>query len=209
MMNANSGGKQIEFDVFPKQDKSDYSYLAGIKEERNTPAPSVNLVLSTQSIIILFICVLMLLVASFALGVEKGRLTTARAESKPQATGPGTSEAAGTEPKATIPSHGAQNAADQTQKIQIAAATVLPQEIKETATVAPLSGYAIQIASLKSESSAKGLSEALTKKGYTAFVKPSGNYQVVLAGNFNTRDEAQGKLKELKKTYPDCFIKKI
>ncbi|MFB3919432.1 MAG: SPOR domain-containing protein [Candidatus Velamenicoccus archaeovorus] len=209
MINTNSRGEQIEFEVFPKQDKSDYSYLSGIKEDGTRNSSSVNVVLSSQSIIILFICVLMLLIASFTLGVEKGKLITAKAVADiKEPSLPAAPE------KVALPATGenrniAENAAAEPQKIQIAAAAVAsaPAPVKETQ--APTGGYAIQVASLKNESAAKGLSETLAKKGFTAFVRPSGNYLVVLAGNYSSREEAQGKIKELKKTYSDCFIKKI
>ncbi len=208
MINTNSRGEQIEFDVFPKQDKSDYSYLSGIKEDGARNSSSVNVVLSTQSIVILFICVLMLLIASFTLGVEKGKLITAKTTVavKEQAS-PAAPE------KVALPATGeksniAENTAVEPQKIQIAAATTSATEpVKETQT--PTGGYAIQVASLKNEGAAKSLSETLAKKGFTASVRPSGNYLIVLAGNYSSREEAQGKIKELKKTYSDCFVKKI
>jgi len=208
MINTNPRGEQIEFDVFPKQDKSDYSYLSGIKEDGARSSASVNVVLSTQSIIILFICVLMLLIASFTLGVEKGKLVTAKTavEIKEPAL-PAAPEKTALPAPAMAENRGVtENAAAEPQKIQIAAAPA-PQTTKETP--APPSGYAIQVASLKSESAAKGLSETLAKKGFAASVRPSGNYLIVLAGNYASREEAQGKIKELKKTYSDCFIKKI
>ncbi len=207
MINTNSRGEQIEFDVFPKQDKSDYSYLSGIKEDGTRSSSSVNLVLSSQSIIILFICVLMLLIASFTLGVEKGRLITAKAAGEikePQL--PAAQE------KIALPvTNENRSVAEKTtaapQKIQIAA-TAAPVPAKEVQPLAT-GGYAIQVASLKNESAAKSLSETLAKKGFTASVRPSGNYLIVLAGNYASREEAQGKIKELKKTYSDCFVKKI
>jgi septal ring-binding cell division protein DamX len=208
MINTNSRGEQIEFDVFPKQDKSDYSYLSGIKEDGARSSSSVNVVLSTQSIIILFICVLMLLIASFTLGVEKGKLITAKsAGDTKEPPLPAAPE------KVAMPTTGenrniTENTAPEPQKIQIASAvTSAPAPVKETQ--APTGGYAIQVASLKNENAAKGLSETLAKKGFTAFVRPSGNYLIVLAGNYSSREEAQGKIKELKKTYSDCFVKKI
>lgn len=199
MINANSRGEQIEFDVFPKQDKSDYSYLSGIKEDGGRGSSSVNVVLSTQSIIILFICVLMLLIASFTLGVEKGSLVTARAAVENKETLPAVPE------KVALPAATGEN------RVVTENTIVEPRKIQIAATPspAPQTAYAIQIASLKSESAARGLSETLIKKGFTASVRPSGNYLVVLAGNYASREDAQGKLKELKKTYSDCFVKKI
>ncbi|MFA5038761.1 MAG: SPOR domain-containing protein [Candidatus Omnitrophota bacterium] len=198
MMNANSRGQQIEFDVFPKQEKSDYSYLSGIKEDTNRGSSSVNLVLSSQSVIILFICIFLLLIASFTLGVEKGKLLGA----------PGPAAAVRLERQTQAPEIApAQNLA----ALKPAAQTVTETQKPEAAAVKPeiLSGYVIQVASLKSEDAARGLAQTLDKKGIPSFVKASGKYSTVLAGTFASREEAQGKLKELKKTYSDCYIKKI
>ena len=70
-------------------------------------------------------------------------------------------------------------------------------------------GFVIQVATVKTKDSAKNLCDSLAKKGISAFSKPSGKYIVVLAGTFAKKEEAQIKLRELKKTYVDCFIKPI
>lgn len=220
-MNSDSKGQQIEFDVFAKQEKSDYSYLSGIKEDATRNSSAVNLILSSQSIIILFICVFMLLIASFALGVEKGKLS---ANSLPALTQAGTgSEAAasGAVPAAVTAKNAPENqrfAAPNTelqlQKLQNAPQTASAVTETDNASVAvqtenSASGYCIQIASLKGDNAAKNLAQTLTKKGFTAFTRSSGKYLTVLVGGFANKQEAQVKLKELKKTYPDCYIRKI
>jgi len=152
---------------------------------------------------------LMLLIASFTLGVEKGKLITAKAvEEIKEPLLPAAPE------KIALPVTGenrslAGKTAAEPQKIQIAA-TAVPVPAPAQKVQPPVTGgYAIQVASLKNEGAAKNLSETLAKKGFTASVRPSGNYLVVLAGNYASREEAQGKIKELKKTYSDCFVKKI
>ena len=197
-MSANTKSQQIEFEVFPKDNKTNYSYLSGIKGDTNPESSSINVVFSTQSAVIIFICVVMSLVASFTLGVEKGKLI-AKNSLPPQKLIAPVVQAA---PQPT----------QETPKIT----TPLPPAVKtaqESPLVPPaqpsLKGYTIQVASVKSAASAESLAGNLTKTGVSSFTKSSGKYIVVLAGNFEKKEDAQIKLRELKKTYADCFIKKI
>ncbi len=199
--------RQIEFDVFPKENKTNYSYLSGVKSDTNQEPASINVIFSHQSVIIIFICVLMSLVASFTLGVEKGKLIAKNNFSKDNlqvvAAKTVTDETALTQEKRLVAAENTQITAQPAAQVQL---PVVTQASVETATK---SGYTIQVASLNTESSAKSLVQSLIKNGVTAFSKPSGKYIVVLAGNFEKKEEAQTKLRELKKTYTDCFIKKI
>lgn len=206
-MNTNTRNQQIEFDVFADK-KPAYSYLSQIKNESRDESAPVNLIVSQQSIVIIFICVVMSLVGTFTLGVEKGKLVAknnllAQNEvSKKDLTG-APPAVAQTKPNTDIAAPSA--AADATIE-----ASLVPEEVRGSASEAlPNAAYTIQVASLKTEKSAKNLSELLSKTGLEAFTKPSGNYIIVLAGNFSKKEEAQAQLKELKKTYNDCFIKKI
>lgn len=197
--------QQIEFESFPKDEKPNYSYLSGIKEDTRSALPSYQVVFSQQSMIVVLICVLLSLVASFTLGVEKGKLV-----------GRNSILAQRTQEASSLPAPVLAAGSDAAQASAAAAvAGPMVQPAPDAASSAPkreepiAGGYVIQVASLKSESSAKGLVEMLIKKGVPSFSKSSGKYIVVLAGNFNKREEAQTKLRELKKTYNDCFIKKI
>lgn len=214
-MNSSSKNQQIEFEVFPKENKTNYSYLSGIQGDTRTEGTQVNVVFSHQSVIIIFICAIMLLVASFSLGVEKGKLVAKNslpvAEEKsvveniaPQATGKAIAQAkpAPVSPgKTAIPVNGISAQTDEN--------TVVNTVAVATDTPAPAGGYTIQVASVKSESAAKILAETLTKKGISSFTRSSGKYIVVLAGNFAKMEEARQSLKELKKSYSDCFVRKI
>ncbi len=191
-MNNAGKNQQIEFEVFPKENKSNYSYLSGVPSDQPHDPAQINVVFSHQSVIVIFICTIMLLVAAFTLGVEKGKLV---ARNTPSVSVPAVAVAAPVTAEA-VPAATSQTA----QATPVAA---VPEAPKATG------GYAIQIASVKSESAAKKLAETLTKKGISAFTRSAGSYIVVLAGNFGKREEAQASLRELKKTYTDCFIRKI
>lgn len=207
-MNSASKNQQIEFEVFPKE-KPNYSYLSGIQNDTPGEGTQINVVFSHQSVIIIFICAIMLLVASFALGVEKGKLVSKNSADTAQITiPPVVQEANETRPAAAT--HERSVSTPDVADLQASENTVTVNAIAEQKTPAVPSGnYTIQVASVKSESAAKSLAEILTKKGISSFTKPAGNYTVVLAGNFAKKEEAQQSLKELRKSYSDCFIRKI
>ena len=229
MLDMNSAkNQQIEFDVFPKDNKGNYSYLSGIKSDASPETAPINVIFSHQSIIIVFIGIIMLLVASFTLGVEKGKLVSREMDRPEKAT---VSPVAQVNPSsaASIPALAStateSKAAPATSKnpapvltpVVVASSPALITETTkdetqktEVATEKPITGsYAIQVATVKGQNSAKRLAENLTKKGWKSFTKSSGEYIIVLAGNFSKREDAQSGVKELKKTYSDCFIKKI
>jgi cell division septation protein DedD len=198
--------EQIEFEVFPRNAKNDYSYLAGVKSDATTSASQINVVFSPQSAVIICLCLLMSWIASFTLGVEKGKRVVKNTPVAPTVT-------------ALAPD---KTSAEIASRPAIAATTVVAQDPTVKMTPAPIlvaektspaptatSGYAIQVASVATENSAKSLAEKLTKKGWASTTRPSGKYIIVLAGNFAKQEEAKSGLRELKKTYTDCFIRKI
>ena len=188
--------QQIEFEITPKDAKSSYSYLSNLKDDTRSEATSINVIFSHQSVIVIFICVIMCLIASFALGVEKGKLIVKNNIAIVKEVVP----IAAIAPAVAT----AENFAPQTiQPIAVAQETVKPP------ASSPTGGFTIQVASVTGETSAKGLADSLIKKGMAAFTKQSGKYTIVLAGNFIKKEDAQIRLKELKKTYTDCFIRKI
>lgn len=81
-------------------------------------------------------------------------------------------------------------------------------EKNEKSAIVSASKFVIQIATYKKDSSyvEKEIAK-LKQKGFEAFVKKSGDYAIIYAGNFENKQKAQERLKELKKTYKDCFVK--
>jgi len=203
----NAAGQQIEFDVFPKNGKDDYAYLNDIKKDAPLGVASVTVTLPQQSVIILAICVVMSLVASFTLGVERGKLVAKNMAKAPAAPWeksalPAPAPAAVT--AAEKPASGAQGIpVAKTEESSVSAAAAA----KKTGPSA--GNYVIQVASLNTEKDASRLTEILTKGGWPTFTKTSGKYVVVLAGSFQKKEEALSRIGELKKTYTDCFIKQI
>ena len=220
-MNTQTKSQQIEFEVFPKDNKNNYAYLSGIKNDTSRESNSINVILSNQSIIIILICIFMSLVASFSLGVEKGKLiarntpgddktapTAVSTTMTPTVIAPtATTEAIKTSPNQVQEKTPALNSKTEIpQNILPVVQTTLPI-IEAQKPLALKKGFLIQVATVKTKDSAKNLCDALARKGISAFSKPSGKYIMVLAGPFARKEEAQTKLRELKKTYSDCYIK--
>jgi cell division septation protein DedD len=215
----NKNQQQIEFEVFPKEDKFNYSYLSGMRNETPRDVAPINVIFSYQSVIIIFICAMMLLIASFALGVEKGKLIVKNNVNSDKAIvtassgTPAVPSVASTIQEKSLPLNMAQTQTTVVSKenpVVTNSAVALTANVQnETAPLPIQGGYTIQVASVLSEKAAKTMSESLLKKGITSFTRTSGKYVIVLAGNFSKKEEAQSILRELKKTYADCFIKKI
>ena len=75
-----------------------------------------------------------------------------------------------------------------------------PEAVKE---------YTIQVASFKTDTYARKEVKRLEKTGISASVIPRGNYVSVCVGKFSQKQEAKIILNSLKKTYRDCFIRKL
>jgi len=192
------GGQQIEFDVFPKNPKGDYAYLADIKKDTRSDSSSFTVALPQQSVVILVLCVVLLLVASFTLGVERGKLISRNSVPAPAAPWD----------KISVPAP--KSGESPKEKAALKQPEAAPTPAAAAKIEAPAAGsYVIQVASLKTEQAASQLAETLTEEGWPSFTKTSGNYVVVLAGRFSKKEEAQSRISELRKTYTDCFIKKI
>ena len=70
------------------------------------------------------------------------------------------------------------------------------------------SAYVVQLASSKNEKYAKDEVEKLKKSGVSANFKKSGTWYQVYAEGYGTMEEARKAEKTLKQKYPSCFIRK-
>jgi septal ring-binding cell division protein DamX len=72
------------------------------------------------------------------------------------------------------------------------------------------SNYTVQVASYKSERSAKREAQNLKQKGYSdIFVLPKGAYVILCVGNFSTRNEASTYTKKLRDRYQDSVVRRL
>ncbi|MBL7084748.1 MAG: SPOR domain-containing protein [Candidatus Omnitrophica bacterium] len=185
MFSSEHKDKQVEF----------FNDLPGTsrKPKRKFNLARIALSLSYENIIIFSIGLIMLLVACYSLGVEKGKhLVRVQSEEI-------NIEA---EPK---PSFGFSQDDSKTGK------PTEPQEKKIKVKVAqksedPKKLPYIQVASFRTDKYARKEMQELKNNGYRSFLSKWGNFSVVCVGRYKNRDEARAALKNLKRLYADCIL---
>ena len=158
------------------------------KLDRHSKFPSI--VLSIDSIVIISIGIILAIIVSFSVGIEKGRKTSLVEITK--------------------------FSEKETNKKNMENLEV-KQQIKEkkekkTALVAEknISGkYTIQVASYKKTSDANKEIKKLEKEGYKTTIIIKGNWKQVCVGDFSNKKQPIPVLKKLRKKYRDCFIKPL
>lgn len=173
------GQEKKEKDLFDQIQSSD---RRGKKKPGSFfPRLRKSMTLSYENAIFLVIGFVMSCVISFSLGVEKGRHDV---------------EAAG-KTKETVRSEPGQVPA------RVAAVTETVFEEKKEPSL-----YSINVAAFRKKQSAEQAMAGLRREGYKAAVRRSGLYYQVYIGGFDERSGAEKLLKELKKKYNDCYIRK-
>ncbi len=145
--------------------------------------------LSYENIIISIIVLIMLIIVSFSLGIERGKkLLDSRASLR--------SDAAVVEAR--------EPALVEIKKPSLKkAVSDLPAREKEKAQP-----YIIQVATFKQKALAEKEMSRLRKLNYNPFSLSFGKFHLVFVGNYATGELAKKDLRELRKIYKDCFIKR-
>ncbi len=180
------------------------------------PFVKPNLVLTFDHTIILSIILLLLMVFSFSLGVERGK----RVASAPQAQFHQDRKATATRTQsAARPAAGTQKLTSeqsaQQHKTNDAvgpAPAVAPAIAPPAAPAAPSPDqdmYTVQVASFKQEKHALQEAMNLKQKGYEIYVLPKGQHSIVCVGKFIQKKEAAAMSAKLRKYYKDCLVRNL
>ncbi len=130
-------------------------------------------------------------IASFSLGVEKGKsFTMLKTDSRLDIA---------VKPKPTLPVP-VPKQINKNQQYQ----PVKKEELKEY-----IQNYTIQVASFLNRTNAQKEAEILKRKGLSPQVLSKGKFCIVCVGNFSKREEAESLLSKLKKQYQDCRIRRL
>jgi len=210
--------RQTQFELFPGTPQHP------VKRSKTTFLKA-RLSLSLENVVILGVLMVISMVASFSIGVERGR----------QVTGTGTVKRAAAVravdtgvPRAQQPVRSPEKPRD---KKALEKSRERPQ-IEFTRASVPLTGvveglvkgrvdhlnsladekakmYTIQVASFQKDKYAQKEAKNLKKKGYDIFVIPKGKHSIVCVGKFSERREAQAFSSKLRKKYKDCIIRSL
>lgn len=69
--------------------------------------------------------------------------------------------------------------------------------------------YTIQVASYRTRAIAQKEAGFLRKKGLSCVLLSKGGYVILCVGNFPNKEKARIYLAQLRKTYKDCFIRRL
>jgi len=176
---------QEQFELFSKG-------RAGLSARKNLNknSESLRFVLKADNIIIISISIILAIIFSFSLGVEKGK----RMNSNKVA-------------KRSIDAR-----ADQGVKIPTAESVKQPikktdKSLKKRKTL--IGKYAVLVATYKKNSYAEKEAQRLKKEGYETTVVPRGKFIELCVGSFNNRSQAEIARRKLRERYHDCLIRRL
>jgi len=200
--------RQSQFELFP-QTLANY-------EKANRPAYLFSsLTLSLENIIIVAIILIMAVLFSFSLGVEKGKKIVTNPNGSPhQNNAPSGPEFTGRENKPSNRIKSLQLEHNQVIVEQVSAKPVpgktvpvlkMPLEVKGVVKNA----YTVQVASYKQEKYAQKEAMNLKKTGHEIFVLPKGSHSIVCVGKFSSQTEANNAVSRLRSKYKDCLVRRL
>ncbi|MFH1504722.1 MAG: SPOR domain-containing protein [Candidatus Omnitrophota bacterium] len=169
-------------------------YLFGSNKDTPNNDNQYKVILSLDKFILAGVLILIFLILSFSLGVEKGKKIVFRSNIEQEKK---------TE-KEPIKENSAVIAEKQLESSEQGEQLKDKAEIKEDKLK-----YRVQVASFQKENSAREEAEKLREKGHQALIVKRGKYTVVYVGEFDTKKEAINKLNTLKERYKDCILRKL
>ena len=216
---SSSFNKQSQFELFPASG-------SGSRPVDSTKQRFFlrSLTLSLESLVVIGIVLVMSMVVSYSVGIEKGKTQTRapvhRSVKKtvPQKSNPMVAPVAGSqsaEPaklRATVPvaiPAGSQSVVTTSvrqspplilEKPQDPA-VILAQDIEKS--------YTIQVASFKEVKYAEQEAGLLKRKGYDILILPKGGHSIVCVGKFSQKEQAKSFSQKLKKQYKDCLVRSL
>jgi len=192
-------------DKMPQKENSQQLEIFSLEHTGSRPIKKqtsfLSFVWGHEKIILMIIALLAGCVISFSLGVERGKKSVLKKE-----------------PISNIASQNL-NLQQNLKQLPVKEAVIQNKPLNQPATVVTTAksaatakgfqNYTIQVATYKSKNSAQKEVRDLKNKGFKPMVFSKDDRIQLCVGQFFTKDEAQSYLKELKKRYQDCFIRRL
>lgn len=163
--------------------------------------------LAHEDCVLLAIGALMVVVLGFCLGVERGKLIVAMAEPPPAKGRSMDFQRAA--PAAPIPAVPPSLGPGTLPTTPNRAPATQPTATTSGTRVAQNSRYVVQAASFTDRDSAAQAQAQLSRQGHRATVALKGRYHVLFVEGFRTYAQATEAASLLRKTYGDCFVRKV
>ena len=214
-MNENSFRKDLFEDQVYESKVRKLGLLSKYSKQRILSYISV----PVEYMVIVSIAVLVLMIVSYAIGVERGKNVSGKIGTKTEVS-ENTLETKARQDfsnkiKADLDSKIQKEDKQQLEEKSVMEIDVREEEIQnvtmlEEEDVLPdISRYTVQLASFKNKDAAINETYKLKDKGISAEYIKKGNWYQVYAEGFSTIEEARGAQQMLVQYYEDCFIRKM
>lgn len=155
---------------------------------------------SLDTVILCAVVVVLLVIVSFSLGVERGRRLASSRQLpediyKSFAVSPEPVSVAVVAEPAAMP--------------EAEPVIIDEEEVKKIEEKESQKRYIIQLASYLKESAALEEAKQIKKQGFSVSTSKQGKYIVLFVDNFNEIGPAQKAMKKLREKYKDCFIRRL
>jgi cell division septation protein DedD len=184
-------------------EKAGYSQLELFSRQRPSagsgaalPQAFLNRIWRYEKTILILIGFITVGIASFSLGVEKGRHSLMAGTNFQRATV--------TQPSGPMRSPAVQIKTGVSQPLIQKQSVIEPSKEK-----AGTESYTIQVASFQAKTLAKKEAELLKNRGHAASMFSKNGYTILCVGKFSDKNTARVLLQELKKSYGDCYIRRL
>ncbi len=191
--------KQPQFELFPTS--SDNSGEVG-----KPKFFLAKMTFSFENIVIIAIAIIIAIILSFSLGVERGKdvAVTSFNENVGQQT-------AGIKKDKVVSSTKSQKRSESLPKQKIEKKKQTLKTTTEMPVVAEIDEhlYTVQVASYKGDKFANREADVLAEDGYETLVLPKGEYVILCVGKFSKKAAARELSQELKDKYKDCLVRRL
>lgn len=177
-----------------------------------------NITLSLETCVFLIVFMIIAMIFSFSIGVERGKRIVRKRSFPPKAEALASkadlSQGLASEnivlTKASVAGNVSVPILETVPEPSDSARADAGQNLEKDNVPTDIKGvYTIQVASYKKDSFAQEEAVKLRKKGYETLVLLKGKYSIVCVGKFSHKEEAVKMSNKLKTNYKDCLIRSL
>lgn len=161
-------------------------------------------ILPLDTLVMVSVVMVLLLVITFSLGVEKGRRIAYPSLERIIAKEANVGQANNKAEADNVDTTGVM--LPQPSEIESSPSGIFNQPVVDEEIQ---NRYLIQVASFMKEKIARQEAKTLEDDGYPVEIAKKGKFVVIFVGDFSDRQQAQKNMETLKKRYKDCFIRRL
>lgn len=193
----------VQLEIFPSSNSN-------LNESEKRPNQFLSRIWNYEKTILIIITVLIVSLVSFSLGFERGKKSSLRAKPLPNVVAQSSNIKEEKKASAiTVDDDATKDKKDGITEGTLEIALVSNKLTAPNQIQANQKNYTIQVATYKSKSFAQKEAERLKNRGFQPLIVSKGTYTELCVGKFLSQSEAKNFIKELKKRYGDCFVRRL